>query len=80
MTVISAIITRHCTAHASDSFITVPLADGKREVVKDRQSKLVRVDCCKGAAEAEAHRRRITRTNCPGGRRLGPVAGRQRTN
>ena len=48
MTVISTIITRYCTAHASDSFLTKPLADGKREVVEDQQSKLVQVPTWRG--------------------------------
>jgi hypothetical protein len=43
MTVIATVITRHYTALASDSFITVVRQDGTREVVEDQASKLIRV-------------------------------------
>lgn len=45
MTVIATVITRHCTAHASDSFLT--REDG--EVVESEASKLVRVEPLRGA-------------------------------
>jgi len=48
MTVISTIITRHHTAHASDSLITVLRPSGLREVVEDRAPKLVRVPAWRG--------------------------------
>lgn len=48
MTVVSTIITRHYTAHASDSFLTMCHPDGKREVVEDQQSKLVKVPAFRG--------------------------------
>lgn len=48
MTVVSTIITRHYTAHASDSFLTVRRPDGGRAVVEDQQSKLVRVPAWRG--------------------------------
>jgi hypothetical protein len=46
MTVISTIITRHCTAHASDSFLT-EFKTGR--IRKSQQSKLVRVPHLRGA-------------------------------
>ena len=49
MTVISAVITQHCTAHASDSFLTSQKADGTREVVGDQKPKLVYVKHWRGA-------------------------------
>lgn len=49
MTVISTIITRHFTAHASDSYISSRLSDGTRKVHEDQQSKLVRVPAWRGA-------------------------------
>jgi hypothetical protein len=48
MTVISTIITRHFSAHASDSFITVLRPTGEREVVEDQAPKLVRVPAWRG--------------------------------
>lgn len=48
MTVVSTIITRHYTAHASDSFLTMCHPDGTREVVEDQQSKLVDVRAFRG--------------------------------
>lgn len=49
MTVISTIITRHYTAHASDSFITVLRPDGSLDVVEDQKSKLLQVPAWRGA-------------------------------
>src|SRR5690348_3472724 len=40
MTVVSAVITKHCTAHATDSLLTVLKADGKWEIVEDEEPKL----------------------------------------
>jgi len=48
MTVVAAIITRHCTAHASDSFLTTARPNGHLEVVDDRARKLVRVPAWRG--------------------------------
>jgi hypothetical protein len=48
MTVVSTIITRHYTAHASDSFLTKCHSDGTREVVESQQSKLVKVPAFRG--------------------------------
>lgn len=48
MTILSTIITRHYTAHASDSFITVHRPDGKRDVVEAKKSKLVQVRAWRG--------------------------------
>ena len=48
MTVISTIITRHYTAHASDSLVTTTGPDGARSVVEEQQSKLVRVPGMRG--------------------------------
>jgi len=49
MTVISALITKHGTAHASDSFITKVKRDGGVEVINWRQTKLVHVKRWRGA-------------------------------
>jgi len=49
MTVIATVITRHYTALASDSFITVARQDGTREVVEDQPSRLIRVPAWRGA-------------------------------
>jgi hypothetical protein len=49
MTVVSTLITRHYTAHASDSFLTMFDSNGMREVVEDKQSKLVKVPAFRGA-------------------------------
>lgn len=49
MSVISTIITRYCTAHGSDSLITVLHAGGRREGVEWRRSKLVAVPHWRGA-------------------------------
>ena len=43
MTVIATLITRHCTVHATDSFITRLNADGNREILESQQSKIVAV-------------------------------------
>lgn len=48
MTVVSTIITRHYTAHASDSFLTMYHPNGTLEVVEDQQSKLVDVRAFRG--------------------------------
>src|SRR4030095_15422711 len=44
---VAAIVTRHCTAHASDSFLTEASA-GALRVVESRASKLVRVEAWRG--------------------------------
>ncbi len=49
MTVVSALITKHCTAHASDAFLTILKADGNREVVEDQKPKVVPVKHRRGA-------------------------------
>ncbi len=49
MTVIATVITRHYTALASDSFITIAQQDGSRQVIEDRASKLIRVPSWRGA-------------------------------
>ncbi len=43
MTVITALITRRCTVHASDSFVTEAREDGSLEVKESRKTKLVRI-------------------------------------
>lgn len=48
MTVISTLITRVCTAHASDSFLTRLSVGGCRELIESQQSKLVRVPAWRG--------------------------------
>jgi hypothetical protein len=48
MTVISTIITRYYTAHASDSFLTKSHPGGKQEVIEKKKSKLVRVPAYRG--------------------------------
>jgi hypothetical protein len=48
MTVLSTIITRHYSAHASDSFLTVLRPSGLRDAVEDQASKLVRVPAWRG--------------------------------
>jgi len=49
MTVVSAVITRHCTAHATDSLLTELMANGKRKIREDRKPKLVSVRRWRGA-------------------------------
>jgi len=49
MTVVSVLITRHCTSHASDSFLTTLKADGHREIVEDQRTKIVPVKYWRGA-------------------------------
>jgi len=49
MSVISAIITRICTVHASDSLITQRQADGVYEVKETRKPKIVRIPHWRGA-------------------------------
>lgn len=48
MSIVSAIITRVCTAHASDSFIT-QLKHGNLEVKERQRSKIIRVPYWRGA-------------------------------
>jgi len=43
MTVITTLISRHCTVHATDSFITRLNAEGHREVLEPQQSKIVTI-------------------------------------
>jgi hypothetical protein len=43
MTVIATIITKHCTAHASDSFLTEKGPTGEFEVIESEATKLVKV-------------------------------------
>lgn len=43
MTVITTVISKCCTAHASDSLITIKLNDGKHKVVEQEKSKIVSV-------------------------------------
>jgi hypothetical protein len=47
MTVVAAIVTRHCTAHASDSFLTQAIG-GDLKVVESQATKLVRVERHRG--------------------------------
>jgi hypothetical protein len=49
MTVVSAIITSHCTAHASDSFLTSVEPGGECRILEGQQTKLVRVEAWRGA-------------------------------
>lgn len=49
MTVVSALITRYGTAHASDSYITKPNTGGGREVIDDQTTKLIYVKHWRGA-------------------------------
>jgi hypothetical protein len=49
MTVISTVISRYCTVHASDSFITTSQADGRVERDETQQSKIVPVRHWRGA-------------------------------
>jgi hypothetical protein len=49
MTVIATIITKHCTAHSTDSFITERDAAGRMTTVESQASKLVRVNAYSGA-------------------------------
>jgi len=48
MTVVAAIMTRHCTAHASDSLLTAARPGGLVEVVDDQAPKLLRVPVWRG--------------------------------
>lgn len=50
MTVISAIITKHCTAIASDSLITVAQPDGTKKPVEWKKSKIIRIPAFRGSA------------------------------
>ena len=49
MTVVSALITKHCTSHASDSLITMLHPDGKREPLEWERSKIIPVRKLRGA-------------------------------
>lgn len=49
MTVISAVITQHGTAHASDSLLTTLKADGTYKIVEGQEPKLVYVKYWRGA-------------------------------
>jgi hypothetical protein len=49
MTVISAVITRHCTVHASDSMITIARGDGTYKTQEWERSKIVPVPRWRGA-------------------------------
>jgi hypothetical protein len=49
MTVVATIITKHCVAHATDSFLTRCDPHGNRTVIESRASKLVRVGAFSGA-------------------------------
>lgn len=49
MTVISAIINKQCTVHASDSLITEAQKDKTKKVLNHKQSKIVTVRAWKGA-------------------------------
>jgi hypothetical protein len=48
MTVVSAAITQHCTAHASDSFLTSLEPNGSRKTVEPEKPKLVSVKHFRG--------------------------------
>ncbi len=49
MTVIATVMSRWCTAHATDSFITERQPDGKVTLREDQQTKIVRVPRFDGA-------------------------------
>jgi hypothetical protein len=49
MTVVSALITKYGTAHASDSYITQAKAGGGRAVIEDQRTKLIYVKHWRGA-------------------------------
>jgi hypothetical protein len=49
MSVISAVIARTCTVHASDSFITQRLENGDYQVKERQRSKIIRVPPWRGA-------------------------------
>ena len=49
MSVISAVITKTCTVHASDSFITQRLQTGEYQVKEKHRSKIIRVPQWRGA-------------------------------
>lgn len=49
MTVISAVITRYCTAHASDSLVTELQEDGSHKPIEWKQPKIVAVRPWRGA-------------------------------
>ena len=49
MTVISSIINKHCTVHATDSLISILKKNGKLQPIKYEQSKIVPVRAWKGA-------------------------------
>jgi hypothetical protein len=49
MTIISTIISRHCTAHASDSLVTRKRNDGIYEILDDKTTKIIPVPRWAGA-------------------------------
>jgi len=49
MSVITTLITRTATIHATDSLVTQLQPDGKRKVLKSEETKIVRVDHFRGA-------------------------------
>lgn len=49
MTVIATVITDRFTAHATDSYLTVPRGDGRVQVREDERTKLVPVPAWRGA-------------------------------
>jgi hypothetical protein len=49
MSVISTLITKTCTVHASDSFISVLQDDGSFRIDESQQSKIVRIHSLRGA-------------------------------
>jgi len=49
MTAISTVITSTCTAHATDSFITTPAANGGFDVIESQETKIVKVEAFRGA-------------------------------
>jgi hypothetical protein len=49
MTVVSLVISRQCSAHASDSFLTIRNDDGSRRIIKSQKSKIVGVRHFRGA-------------------------------
>jgi hypothetical protein len=49
MTIISAIISKFCCAHASDSLLTKVKEDGKYEIIEDKKTKIIPVRHFSGA-------------------------------
>jgi len=50
MTVISTLVTTHCTVHASDSLLSIPQPDGTYKYVEWQRPKIVKVEKWRGAA------------------------------